>query len=61
MRSPPTGFVIESLLVAFHAFPTKKVRGAIGVDELNHVTRYAIATLATFDCFVFRHLDFFPA
>jgi hypothetical protein len=55
VRAPPTRFVIESLLVAFDAFPTKEVLGAVGSDEFDHVIGYSIAAFATLDCFVFHH------
>jgi hypothetical protein len=58
MRSSPTWSVIESLLVALDAFPTKEVFGAVGADELDHVIGDSITTLATFDCLAFRHLVF---
>jgi len=47
--------VIESLLVAFDAFPTIEVLGAVGSDEFDYVIGYSIAAFATLDCFVFRH------
>jgi hypothetical protein len=59
MCPSPTGFVVESFLVALDAFPTNEVFGAVGSNELNHVIGYSITTFATFDCFVFRHLAFF--
>ena len=49
--------MIESFLVTLDAFPTKEVLSAVGPDEFNNVIGYAIATLTTFDCFVFRHLS----
>jgi len=55
MRASPTGPVIESFLVALNAFPTQEVRGAVGSDEFNHVIGDSVTTLATLDCFVFRH------
>ena len=58
MRTSPTWFVVESFLVALDALPTKEVLGAVGSDELNHMSGDSIATLAAFDCFVFRHPDF---
>jgi hypothetical protein len=57
MGSSPTRLVIESLLVALDAFPTKEVLGAVRADELNHMIGNSIAPLATFDCFVFGHLS----
>jgi len=51
--------VVESFFVALNTFPTKEVFSAVGSDELNHVICKPIATLATFDSFVFRHLVFF--
>ena len=47
--------MIESFLVALDALPTKDVLGTVGSDELNDVIGHAIATLATFYSFVFRH------
>ena len=58
MCPSPTGFVVESFLVALDAFPTKEVFSAVRANELNHVVRYSITTLAAFDCLVFRHLAF---
>jgi hypothetical protein len=59
MRASPTRPSIKSLLVAFNALPTKEVFGIVRSNELNDVIGYSIATLATFDCLMFRHLGFF--
>jgi hypothetical protein len=58
MRTSPTRALIESFLVPLDAFPTKEVLGAVRPNELDHVIGDSIATLATFDCFVFRHVVF---
>jgi hypothetical protein len=55
MSSPPTWLVIESLLMTLDALPTKEVLGAVGSDEFNYMIGHSIASLAAFDCFVFRH------
>ena len=59
MRASPTGFVIEPLFVTLDTFPAKEVLSVVGSDEFNHVIGDSVATLATFDCFVFPHLAYF--
>ena len=60
MCAAPTWAMIESLLVAFDAFPTKEVLAAVWPDEFNHMISDSITTLAPLDCFVFRHRALVP-
>jgi len=59
MRAPPTGPMIEPLLVTLDAFPTKEMLSAVGADEFNHVISDSITTLAALDCLLFGHLVYF--
>jgi hypothetical protein len=61
MRASPTGTVIEPLLVALDALPTKEMFGAVRSDEFNHMVGDSITTLATLDCLLFGHFVCFES
>lgn len=61
MRAPPTGPMIEPLLVTLNAFPTKEMFGTVWSDELNHMISDSITTLAALDCLLFGHLVYFES
>jgi hypothetical protein len=47
MGPPPAGLLIEAFLVALNTVPAREVRPIVRAERLDHMSGFAIATLAT--------------
>ena len=53
MGSPPTGLLIEALLMTLNTVPARKVRPIVRAERLDHMSGFAITTLAPMKLEVF--------
>ena len=46
MNSPPARLLVEAFLVTLNAIPAREVWTIVGAERLDHMSGFAIATLA---------------
>ena len=54
MGPPPTGLLIETLLMTLNTVPAREVRTIVGPERLDHMRGFTIATLAPMNLEVFH-------